>query len=73
MSAAALRLFRKLVMLSTQSFNEVSDNFLRGIGPKEIVEVETKAQLTKTNSIMKNSWCYFWSLDATIKINMLIL
>lgn len=74
-SPAIHNLFKKwLRMLRTQSSGEVVDGILaEDPPPKEISETEHKTQNEDRDGILRIIWCNFLSLNATIKIPLLIL
>ncbi|XP_004298965.1 PREDICTED: uncharacterized protein LOC101308376 [Fragaria vesca subsp. vesca] len=73
-SPAIHNLFKKwLRMLRTQSSGEVVDGILaEDPPPKEISETEHKTQNEDRDGILRIIWCNFLSLNATIKIPLLI-
>lgn len=73
-SPAIHKLFKKwLTMLRTQSPTEMGDEVLgEGTSPVEMSKTQTETQITGRGEILKAVWCHFWSLDATVKIPLLI-
>lgn len=73
-SPAIQKLFKKwLMMLRTQSSNQISDGVF-GLGPpqSEKAESQIRSQEKENGKILKAVGRYFWGLDATIKIPLLI-
>lgn len=73
-SPAIHKLFKKwLFMLRTQSSNQTSDGIF-GEEPvqSEITESQSGSKKRVEDKLLKAAWCYFLSLDATIKIPLLV-
>lgn len=63
-------------MLRTQSPIQVIDEALGGEQVPKTTKPETESEIRKTESLQstKNTvWSWFWSLDAAIKIPLLLL
>ncbi|PON59679.1 embryo defective [Trema orientale] len=73
-SPAIHRLFKKwLTNLRTQSSDQVVDDIIgEEPSPTDISESELGTQKKETNALLKAVWCHFLSLDATVKIPLLI-
>ncbi|GMN35387.1 hypothetical protein TIFTF001_042215 [Ficus carica] len=74
-SPAIHRLFKKwLTNLRTKSSGEVVDGILEEEpSPREVSETELGTENSERSEILKVVWYHFVSLDATIKIPLLIL
>lgn len=73
-SPAIQKLFKKwLFMLQTQSSDQTSDGIF-GDGPvqSEIAESQNGSKKQEEDKLLKTAWCYFLSLDVTVKIPLLI-
>lgn len=74
---AIQKLFKKwLTLLRTQSPIQVIDEALGGEQVPPATKQETETEIRKTESLQstKNTvWSWFWSLDAAIKIPLLLL
>lgn len=74
-SPAIHKLFKKwLTNLRTQSSDQVVDDIIgEEPSPRDISETEVGTEKKETTALLKAVWCHFFSLDATIKIPLLIL
>ncbi|XAR50207.1 hypothetical protein NMG60_11004472 [Bertholletia excelsa] len=72
-SVAIQNLFKNwLTLLRVQPANQVVDEALKGSDPGKISVMQNGTQKEERGEILKAICCYFWSLDATIKIPLLI-
>ncbi|PON72227.1 embryo defective [Parasponia andersonii] len=73
-SPAIHRLFKKwLTNLRTQSSDQVVDGIIgEEPSPTDTSESELRTQKKETNALLKAVWCHCLSLDATVKIPLLI-
>ncbi|KAL0718366.1 hypothetical protein Bca4012_067688 [Brassica carinata] len=73
---AIQKLFKKwLTLLRTQSPVQVVDEALRGEEVPQTTKLETETEIKKTESLQSTKstlWTLFWSLDAAIKIPLLL-
>ncbi|KAL4384248.1 hypothetical protein GQ457_15G000870 [Hibiscus cannabinus] len=67
------KLFKKwIMMLQSQSPNHVVDDALGEAPPKDASETQIGSQSNRKGEILKIVWCYFWDMNVTIKIPLLI-
>ncbi|KAL6973199.1 hypothetical protein U1Q18_027379 [Sarracenia purpurea var. burkii] len=72
-SLAIQNLFKKwLTLLRTQPANQMVDGSLEGLDSGKILITENGTQKKQRGKLLKAVWCYFWGLDATVKIPLLI-
>ncbi|KAK8521443.1 hypothetical protein V6N13_077544 [Hibiscus sabdariffa] len=73
-SPAIQKLFKKwIMMLWSHSPSQVGDDALgEEAPPRDAAETQIGTQSNGKSEILKIVWCYFWDLDATIKIPLLI-
>ncbi|CAH8392943.1 unnamed protein product [Eruca vesicaria subsp. sativa] len=73
---AIQKLFKKwLTLLRTQSPIQVTDESLGGEEAPQTTKAETETEIKKTESLQSSKstlWTLFWSLDASIKIPLLL-
>ncbi|CAL5361977.1 unnamed protein product [Camellia sinensis] len=72
-SVAIQKLFKNwLTLLCTQPSNQVVDEPLDGPDSGKISVMRNGVQKKERGEILKAVWCYFWGLDAAVKIPLLI-
>ncbi|KAE8726565.1 EMB2759 protein [Hibiscus syriacus] len=72
-SPAIHKLFKKwIIMLRSQSPSQVVDDALGEAPPKDVLETQVGTQSNRKGEILKIVWCYFWDMNAAIKIPLLI-
>ncbi|CAL5372677.1 unnamed protein product [Camellia sinensis] len=72
-SSTIQNLFKNwLMLLRTQPPNEVMDESLEGPDSGKISVMQNGTQEKERGEILKAVWCFFWGLDATVKIPLLI-
>lgn len=60
-------------MLRTQSLSHVVDGVSEEPPLSELSKIQQVTQNKESEEILRAAWCYFLSLDATVKIPLLIL
>ena len=73
-SLAVQKLFKNwLTLLRTQPPQEVADESLEGTDSGRKLATQSGMQKKERGEILKAAWCYFSSLDAAIRVPLLIL